>query len=46
MSYRSRALLLLLGVLCLAVVESACVNHAPTDEGSGRTYCDQHPENC
>lgn len=45
MSIRSRNLLLLVGLLGLAVAESAC-DHKPTENTDNQEYCDQNPHNC
>lgn len=45
MSIRCRNLLVLLSVLCLAAVASAC-DHKPTENNDNQEYCDQNPHNC
>jgi hypothetical protein len=45
MSIRARKVLFLLGVLGLAAVESACVNH-PTESSDESSYCRENPSNC
>jgi hypothetical protein len=46
MSLRSRKLLLVLGMLSLVAMESAC-DHKPTEESAtNEEYCEQNPTNC
>lgn len=45
MSIRSRTLLMVLAMLCLAAMESAC-DHKPTENNDNQDYCDQNPNNC